>query len=46
MGAGHHRVAKITPGEDGILRLKLSNVDTFDNRYAKFQIIKDCMHQA
>ena len=26
------RVAKIVPGEDGILRLKLSNVDTFDNR--------------
>jgi len=28
------RVAKIVPGDDGILRLKLSNVDTFDNRCA------------
>ena len=27
------RVAKISPGEDGILRLQLSNVDTFDNRW-------------
>jgi hypothetical protein len=27
------KVAKIVPGDDGILRLQLSNADTFDNRW-------------